>query len=149
MHFMLLSMLEYQKNIWDNWILAYTHIARTREAGAISLQLKYSHYLHSANTQLKPAMHYLHSTIIWLKIFEISNNGNIMNTSNNASNDSHKILQIMQVITHIKHANSASNYTHYLHYLNTRKYSTHIIQNIWVFDSNPPCITRIDSPRLA
>ena len=62
----------------------------------------------------------------------------------------------------MNNANNVSNYSHYLHYLHYLHYShysnysnsqifeylgvlTHIIQNIWVFNSNPPRITHIDS----
>ena len=126
-------MLEYSKHILDNWILAYTRIARPREAGATSPRLKYSHYSHRTNPHLEPASHYSHRIIIRLKIFKISNNVNITNTSNNASNYLHKNMQIMQVITHItcntriiciKHVNNASHCSHYLYYLH---YS-----NVWV-----------------
>ena len=62
-------------------------------------------------------------------------------------------MQIMQVITRntcitrIKHANNYLHYLYYLHYSNICEYSTCIIQNISVFDLNPPRITHIDSTR--
>ena len=46
------SMLKYQKNIWDIQILAYTHIASTSKAVATLPQLEYSHYSHKPSIQL-------------------------------------------------------------------------------------------------
>ena len=57
------------------------------------LQLEYSHYWHSADTLIQPALHYSHSIIIGLKILKK------LNHANNANN---VIMQIMQVITQKK-----------------------------------------------
>ena len=116
------------------WNVSFTCIARPCEAGSTSPQLKYLHYLHRANTHLKPASHYSHRIIIQLEIFEILNNAKITNTSNNVSkylHCSHQNMQIMRVITYnaritcntritcIEHPNNASSYLHhYSHRLN-------------------------------